>query len=186
MKYSISLSIILLLFFVSVSEIMFGQNRNPFRPTLKVPDVPTEKSINIPDSSYNERSFANIPLPPLKKDSLYKSDIPFDKAITMLGFEKRVKDKNETFLLKNNTPYLVTRVKLKLIYKTRNDEMIDYREITIDGEILPGTTKQFEKESFDKIKRYYYIKSMPLYDQDNGYPFKVMYELLRYDIAITK
>ena len=68
----------------------------------------------------------------------------------MLGFEKRLNDRTETFMLQNNTENLVTRVKLKITYRAPNGKMIDYREVMVDGELLPHTTRQFEIESFDK------------------------------------
>lgn len=108
------------------------------------------------------------------------------KPIVMIGFEKRLSDRAETFMLQNNTDHLVTRVKLKLVYKTPNNEMIDYREVTVDEEILPHMTKQISVESFDKNNhRYYYIHSAGSNRKAEGYPFKISWTLLRYDIAVT-
>ena len=108
------------------------------------------------------------------------------KPIVMIGFEKRLSDRAETFMLQNNTDHLVTRVKLKLVYKTPNNEMIDYREVIVDEEIQPHMTKQISVESFDKNnRRYYYIHSTGGSKKSEGYPFKISWTLLRYDIAVT-
>ncbi|PWM08089.1 MAG: hypothetical protein DBY02_04895 [Coprobacter fastidiosus] len=104
----------------------------------------------------------------------------------MLGFEKRLNDRTETFMLQNNTENLVTRVKLKITYRAPNGKMIDYREVMVDGELLPHTTRQFEIESFDKGKRYYFHKSTGGNKKLEGYPFHIQFSLLRYDIAITQ
>ncbi len=112
-------------------------------------------------------------------------NIPFTKAIEILGFEKTLTSKNESLMIKNNTPELVTRVKLRLTYKTPQNEMLDYKEITLDGEILSGMTKKFTFDSFDENKQYYYINNVPQGKAiESSYPFKVTATLLRYDIAI--
>ncbi|MEI3341856.1 MAG: hypothetical protein V8R52_06610, partial [Coprobacter fastidiosus] len=100
----------------------------------------------------------------------------------MLGFEKRLNDRTETFMLQNDTENLVTRVKLKITYNY-NGKMIDYREVMVDGELLPHTTRQFEIESFDKGKRYYFHKSTGGNKKLRGC-FHIQFSLLRYDIAI--
>lgn len=129
-------------------------------------------------------------LQPEIRDSKKEEFIPFadfDRAVDMIGFEKRLTDRTETFLIRNNTEHLITRIKVKLVYKTPKNQMISYREVIIDGEILPHTTRQFEVDSFDKAQRYYYVQSKA---NDKaireGYPFKLAFSLLRYDIAITR
>ena len=105
---------------------------------------------------------------------------------TPQGFEKRLKDKNELYIIRNNTSYTITLIKLRVFYKTTAGEMLDYRDVILTGEFLPQTTKQFEVESFDKGKRYYYYESPDQNPKLEGYPFKITYELLRYDVAVTK
>ena len=117
------------------------------------------------------------------KNNNVKDTVSNRDPIEMIGFEKRINDKTESFLLRNNTCNLITRIRLKIYYKTPKNEMIDYREVTIDQEIHPHMTKQIEINSFDKNKRYYYVSSPN--KNNEGYPFKISWVLLRYDIAIT-
>lgn len=122
----------------------------------------------------------------LQDTVIYSRSCKFSESIDILGFEKRLKDKNELYIVRNNTQYTITLIKLRVFYKTANDEMLDYRDVTLTGEFLPQTTKQFEVESFDKGKRYYYYQSSEQNPKLEGYPFKITYELLRYDVAVIK
>ena len=122
----------------------------------------------------------------LQDTVIYSRSCKFSESIDILGFEKRLKDKNELYIVRNNTQYTITLIKLRVFYKTANDEMLDYRDVTLTGEFLPQTTKQFEVESFDKGKRYYYYESPDQNPKLEGYPFKITYELLRYDVAVIK
>ena len=122
----------------------------------------------------------------VKDTVIFSRTCKFDESIDIIGFEKRLKDKDELYIIRNNTQYTITLIKLRVFYKTTNDEMLDYRDVTLRGEFLPQTTKQFEVESFDKGKRYYYFQSPDQNPKLEGYPFKITYELLRYDVAVTK
>ena len=153
MKYSIiSIAFIILLFILPSSINAYIRNNIEETPTILY------KNNNVKDTVSNR------------------------DPIEMIGFEKRINDKTESFLLRNNTCNLITRIRLKIYYKTPKNEMIDYREVTIDQEIHPHMTKQIEINSFDKNKRYYYIFSSN--KNNEGYPFKISWVLLRYDIAI--
>ena len=153
MKYSIiSIAFIILLFILPSSINAYIRNNIEETPTILY------KNNNVKDTVSNR------------------------DPIEMIGFEKRINDKTESFLLRNNTCNLITRIRLKIYYKTPKNEMIDYREVTIDQEIHPHMTKQIEINSFDKNNRYYYIFSPT--KNNEGYPFKISWVLLRYDIAI--
>ena len=117
---------------------------------------------------------------------IFSRSCKFEESIDIIGFEKRLKDKNELYIIRNNTSYTITLIKLRVFYKTTSGEMLDYRDVILTGEFLPQTTKQFEVESFDKGKRYYYYESPDQNPKLEGYPFKITYELLRYDVAVTK
>ena len=117
---------------------------------------------------------------------IFSRNCKFEESIDVIGFEKRLKDKDELYIVRNNTQYTITLIKLRVFYKTTNDEMLDYRDVILRGEFLPQTTKQFEVESFDKGKRYYYFESPDQNPKLEGYPFKITYELLRYDVAVVK
>lgn len=109
----------------------------------------------------------------------------FAKSIEVLAFEKVIGEKVETFMLRNNTPYLMSDITLRFVYKTPDDSlMISYRDVVLPDEILPLSTKRYSIESFDTYKRYFYIDN-PLKDKENGLPFSIHIELLDYKIAIT-
>lgn len=110
----------------------------------------------------------------------------FSHAIDIMGFEKRLSDSNELYIIRNNTDNIITLVKLRVYYKTPKGEMLDYREVILTGELLPKTTKQFETPSFDRGKRYFYLEGGLSNKQQKGYPFIITYDLLRYDIAVTE
>lgn len=104
----------------------------------------------------------------------------------ILGFEKPLASKKESLIVQNRTRETVTRIILRLVYKTPQDEMLDYREIVLDEEILPGMTKKFTIDSFDENRQYYYYLTPPTGKSiESSYPFKITFNLLRYDIAIT-
>lgn len=119
-------------------------------------------------------------------DSVDSAACDFSHAIDIMGFEKRLSDTKELYIIRNNTDRVITYVKLRVYYKTPKGEMLDYREVVLTGELLPHTTKQFETPSFDRGKRYYYLEGNPAGRKSNGYPFVITYDLLRYDIAITE
>lgn len=126
----------------------------------------------------------NTPVP--IEQSAGKREIPFDQAIMILGFEKPLASKKESLIVQNRTQETVTRIILRLVYKTPQDEMLDYREIVLDEEILPGMTKKFTIDSFDENRQYYYYLTPPTGKSiESSYPFKITFNLLRYDIAIT-
>ena len=117
---------------------------------------------------------------------IFSRSCKFEESIDIIGFEKRLKDKDELYIIRNNTTHTITLIKLRVFYKTTAGDMLDYRDVILSGEFLPQTTKQFEVESFDKGKRYYYYESPDQNPKLEGYPFKITYELLRYDVAVTK
>ena len=119
-----------------------------------------------------------------KKGEVAATD--FSHAIDIMGFEKRLSDKNELYIIRNNTDDIITYIKLRVYYKTPKGEMLDYREVVLTGELLPNTTRHFETPSFDSGKRYFYLEGNTAGNKSNGYPFVITYDLLRYDIAITE
>ena len=117
---------------------------------------------------------------------IFSRTCSFESSIDVLGFEKRLKDKNELYIVRNNLLQTITLIKLRVYYKTTEGDMLDYRDVTLEGELLPATTKHFEVPRFDQGKRYYYHQSTGDNPKLEGYPFKITYDLLRYDIAVTK
>ncbi len=107
----------------------------------------------------------------------------FDEAaVSMIGFDKRMSDTQESFLLRNNTSYHLSRVVVKMIYRSPENEMIDYRERVVECDLLPHSTRRCEIPSFDTSKSYYHVDSPPT--RTSGRPFKVSFQLLRYDVVV--
>ena len=102
-------------------------------------------------------------------------------AVDMLGFDKRMSDTKESFLLRNNTPYRLSRVVLKMIYRTPDGQMIDYRTRMVDCDLLPRSTRKCEIES-STVRKIIIMSILP--SRVSGRPFKVSFQLLRYDIVI--
>ena len=128
-----------------------------------------------------------IPTAPAKPERQEKAAFPVRFMATdveMLSFDKPLSDGKESFLLRNHTPYRISRVVLRLEYRSLSGEMIDYRDVTVDCDILPDKTRRLEIPSFDTSKRYYYVESGA--GRKPGTPFRVYYDLLRYDIVVER
>lgn len=110
----------------------------------------------------------------------------FEESIDLIGFEKRLSDKNEAFIIRNNSSETIKRVTIKMLYRTPSNEVISYRNVTFDGEIAPSGVKLFSCESFDTDKRYYYTDSPKPSKIGDGFPFTITYKLISYDISVSK
>lgn len=151
--------------------LLSGQNnvpKNPFVPRTQ----PAQIIANKKDTAQNILCG--------KSGSLRKTD--FAHAIDMLGFEKRLNDRTETFMLQNNTENLVTRVKLKITYRAPNGKMIDYREVMVDGELLPHNNPTIRNRKFrqgqtilfsQKYRRKQKIRGLP-------FPYTILATAIRY------
>ena len=136
--------------------------------SIKIPSQETMEKITEADPELVSRE----PVSTLS-DTISRALLFSPVAVDMLGFDKRMSDTKESFLLRNNTPYRLSRVVLKMIY---------YRTRMVDCDLLPRSTRKCEIESFDRSKNYYHVDSPP--SRVSGRPFKVSFLLLRYDIVI--
>lgn len=110
--------------------------------------------------------------------------IDFESSIAILIYEKILTDRVESFLLRNYTPFRIEDIHLRIRYNTPDGVMINYRDVELQEEVLPHSTKAFTIESFDKSKQYFYIDNT-LKPKESGYPFVVEIELLNYSIVVT-
>ena len=119
-------------------------------------------------------------------DTLYTPDIPFtSRAVSMHGYAKRLGDARESFILRNEThTYRISRVVLKLVYSLEDGREIYRRDETIECDIRPGETQSIAIKSFDKDSRYYYFPTPP--QRAEGMPYRVQYDVLRYDVVVEK
>ncbi len=142
-----------------------------------------EKRDNTPVEEEPDTMVYEIPQNIVEPEEQPEERLSFnDAAIDMLGFDKRLGDTKESFLLRNNTPYHLSRVVIKLTYRTPEDQMINYRTQVVECDLLPHSTRRCEIPSFDTAKSYYHVDSPPA--RSSGRPFKVSFRLLRYDVVV--
>ena len=133
----------------------------------------------------NQSVDERIILPPMQPiDTLYTPDSPFtSRAISMHGYSKQLGDTRESFVLRNETQnYRISRVTLRLVYSLENGRQIYRRKEVIECDLAPGSVQQITIKSFDPDKRYYYFQTHPT--RDAGTPFRVQYDVLRYDVVV--
>lgn len=126
-------------------------------------------------------------VPMLTEDKSEKQEaasVPtFDpRAISIKGYHKKTSDSRESFYVTNNTDFHISHIKIRLRYTDMNGNMIDEKIRHIEIDLKAHETSQAAVTSFDKQRsRYYYLTPMRY---TKGTPFKVAFELLRYDIVV--
>ena len=133
----------------------------------------------------DKNSFSEMSLPAsVKVDTLLTPVIPFTPmAVGLYGYTKRLNDAKESFVLRNETHnYHISRVVLKFIYTTEAGEALHSREETIECDLMPGEARMLSVKSFDVSKMYYYYTMPP--KRASGVPYRVQYDLLRYDVVV--
>lgn len=103
--------------------------------------------------------------------------------ISIAGYNKTLKDKDETFYVTNNTDFRISRLVLQFSYYTPNDEMLTEKEYVVECDIPSKATRQLSVKSFDIHHNHYYYKSRR--PTRNAIPYKVVYTLKRVDIALA-
>ena len=121
---------------------------------------------------------------PMPVDTLLTPVIPFTPmAVSLHGYVKQLNDRNENFLLRNETHnYRISRVYLRLVYTTSDGQEIYRRDELIDCDLLPGAAQTIDIKSFDKAHNYYYYTTPPR--RASGVPYRVKYDILRYDVVV--
>ncbi len=133
----------------------------------------------LPDTVFGYESPEEI----VEQVTTQERQLVFDEtAISMSGFDKRMSDTKESFLLRNNTPYHLSRVVIKFVYSFPDGTMIDSRERVVECDLMPRATRRCEIPSFDTSRNYYHVDSPPT--RTAGRPFKVSFQLLRYDVVV--
>lgn len=122
--------------------------------------------------------------PPMTIDSTLTPSIPFTPlAVSMYGYAKRVSDARETFVLRNETPcYHISRVLIKLVYTTQEGAPLHERTELVECDLRPGGSRMVSVKSFDSSRSYYYYTQPPR--RAKGIPYKVRYDILRYDVVV--
>lgn len=143
----------------------------------------TESLIRSASTSLPVQQGVTMP-PPQLVDTLLTPDIPFTPmAVSMHGYGKRLSDARESFILRNETHnYRISQVLLKIVYMTEQGGEIHRRDVMVDCDILPGKSQTVTINSFDKNKSYYYYSTPPR--RAVGTPYKIKYDVLRYDVVV--
>ncbi len=149
---------------------IIGKKSNPYAALCE-----QGSNTSIPD--------VNLPTP-MKVDTLLTPAIPFTPMVVGLyGYAKRLNDTKESFVLRNETHnYRISRIVLKLIYTTSSGEPLHNREETIECDLMPGESRILTIKSFDVSKMYYYYTMPP--KRASGTPYRIKYDLLRYDVVV--
>lgn len=107
----------------------------------------------------------------------------YNATVEMVYFEKYGSQTKETFSLKNNAPYDITSIKLRLFYYVK-DNCIDTSDVTVTETIPAGLIKMFSKDSFDKDGMFVYENGND-YKKANYTPFTVKYRVIFFTSAIN-
>lgn len=126
----------------------------------------------------------NIPDVADKADSdSLKADEAIDQhIITLRGFNKKVGDSKESFLVTNNSDQRMSAIRLTLRYSTLDDSMIHERDVVIPISLNAGETGVATIKTFDTQHMFYYYAGPK--PRKSATPFKVAYRLTGYDITI--
>lgn len=105
-------------------------------------------------------------------------------ALSFSGFRKRASDTREWFVVKNNSKYHITQIKLLMRYTDAAGAIIKEREVTVQCDVKPGKERDVCVRSFDQGKKYYYrYGNKP---RLKATPFDVAVRVLRYDVAVER
>ena len=103
-------------------------------------------------------------------------------AVTLRGFNKRLRDAKETFLVTNNTSHRISGIRITLRYTTLGGDMIHERNVAVPIVLNPGETQLADIKTFDlQHLFYYYAGPAP---RKSSTPFQVAYRLIGYDIPV--
>lgn len=96
----------------------------------------------------------------------------------MVYYDKYGSQIKEYFSLKNNLPYDVTDIKIRISYFVNNND-INYKDVSLNGIIPSGLTKKYEIDSFDEDRMFVFADG-----NDNNKSryteFKIKYSVLDY------
>ena len=105
------------------------------------------------------------------------------ELISIAGYNKTAKDKDETFYVTNNSDFRLSKLVLQFSYYTEKGEMLTEKEYEVVCDIPSKATRQLSVKSFDIHHNHYYYKSRrPTRD---AIPYRVKYTLKRVDVALT-
>ena len=133
-------------------------NTNPYTGTEGTKNVGAIKGneynyIQTNNSTIKNTTIATAKEKPqgsIKQDSTVNSP-----SISMVYFEKKGSEFDESFSLKNNTNRTVNHISIRLIYYL-NGEVFDYRDFVLNANIPVVLAKKFTIRSFDQGQDFSY------------------------------
>ena len=141
----------------------------------------------IEEATARQSAQQSVELPPaMLVDTLLTPVIPFTPmAVSMHGYSKRKSDAHESFILRNETHnYRISRVVLTIVYTTQEGSELHRRDEVVECDLLPGRSQMVSIPSFDKNKNYYYYSMPPR--SASGIPYRIKYNVLRYDVVVEQ
>lgn len=108
------------------------------------------------------------------------------KDIIITNYGKRIRDAKETMTLVNKSRCRVSKVKVLFRYYTLDGTLIEERTVDIPCDLHPNKVQIVQIRSFDRVHQYYYHRSQAPKRVDYPVaPYKLKYEILRYDIVMS-
>lgn len=113
------------------------------------------------------------------KGSIAQDSTINTSSITMIFFEKKGSEFDESFSLKNNTSSTVHEISIRMIYYL-NNEPFDYRDLILQADIPSGLSRMFTVRSFDQQQHFESENAIGNYTGIYK-KFTVKYQILNYN-----
>lgn len=113
-----------------------------------------------------------------KVDSLGVFDA---KAVTMRAYTKKANASKESFMLTNNTDYLISRVEITLRYFDVEGNLLHERTEMVECNIPAHSSRQASIKSWDDANRFYFYKDK---SRKGAIPYNVKVKVIGYDIRV--
>lgn len=155
----------LLIGFIMVSGCAFAQRVDSTRKKLQM-----LTSSNTTESVIDTVNVVNA--------TVFNTDV-----VTLRGFSKRAGEPKESFMLINHSNMHLSRVVLLFRYYDINNVLFHEREVIVECDLPPYSSRVTSIKTFDEGHNYYYYNTKNL--KEGAVAFKVGFTLLRYDIVVA-
>lgn len=136
----------------------------------------TRKKLRVLTSSDTTESI--IDTVKVTNTAVFNADV-----VSLRGFSKRAGESKESFLLINHSNMHLSRVVLLFRYFDTNNVLFHEREVIVECDLPPYSSRVTSIKTFDEGHNYYYYNTKNL--KEGAVAFKVGFTLLRYDIVVT-
>lgn len=136
----------------------------------------TRKNLRVLASSDTAESI--IDTVRVTNTAVFNADV-----VSLRGFSKRAGESKESFMLVNHSNMHLSRVVLLFRYYDTENVLFHEREVIVECDLPPYSSRVTSIKTFDEGHNYYYYKANNL--KEGAVAFKVGFTLLRYDIVVT-